>query len=181
MTFEIKINDKLSLKFPKTEEAQEIYEIVDKNREHLRKWLAWVDMTTSASDIEKNITERIERFEAKKSASFYAYYEGKWIASVGYVSIDNINKLGEIGYWIDSEYEGRGLMTECVKACIKYGFEDLDLHRIVIRCSENNNKSSAIPERLGFTMDGKLREDHLINGVYENTKVWSLLKGESKA
>ena len=180
MTFEIKINERLSLKMPKIEDSQEIYEVVDKDREHLKKWLAWVDKTTSAKGIEANIIERIEKFDKKESASFYARYEDKWIASVGFISIDDVNRRGEIGYWLSSEFEGRGLMTDCVKASIKYGFEELGLHRVLIRCSANNLKSAGIPKRLGFKLEGTAREDHKMEGGYEDTLMWSLLEGEWK-
>ena len=180
MTFEIKINEKLTLKMPTIDDALEIYGVVDKDRNHLRKWLAWVDKTTSVKGIEDNITERIEKFNKKEAASFYARYEDKWIASVGFISIDDTNKRGEIGYWLSSEFEGRGLMTECVKASIKYGFEELGLHRILIRCSANNLKSAAIPKRLGFKLEGTAREDHIWEGSYEDTLMWSLLEGEWK-
>ncbi len=180
MTFEIKINDKLSLTIPTTEESQNIYEIIDKDRKHLREWLAWVDKTTSATDIENNIIERIAKFEKKEAASFYAKYEGKWIASVGFISINDKDKQGEIGYWLSSEFEGRGLMTECVRTSIKYGFKELGLHRIVIRCRSLNIKNSAIPKRLGFTLDGTLREDHKSEDSYDDTLIWSLLDREWK-
>ena len=116
----IKINDKLSLKMPTMEDSKEIYEVVDKDRDHLRKWLTWVDKTTSVKSIQDNISERIEKFDKKEAASFYARYEDKWIASVGFISVDDVNKRGEIGYWLSSEFEGRGLMTECVKASMEY-------------------------------------------------------------
>ncbi len=180
MTFEIKINDKLSLKMPTMEDSQEIYKVVDKDRNHLKKWLAWVDKTTSVKNIEDNTTERIEKFAKKEAASFYARYEDKWIASVGFISIDDTNKRGEIGYWLSSEFEGRGLMTECVKASINYGFNDLGLHRILIRCSVNNLKSAAIPKRLGFILEGTSREDHKTEDDFEDTFMWSILEGEWK-
>ncbi len=180
MDFEIKVNDKLSLKIPRLEDSKEIFDIVDKDRKHLREWLIWVDKTISPKDIEANTAERIEKFDKKEAAAFYAYYEKQWIASVGYISLDNINKKGEIGYWISSDFEGKGLMTECVKACIKYGFEELNLNRIVIKCADKNLKSAAIPKRLGFTFEGTLRQDHFIAGIYSDTLVFSLLKNEWK-
>ncbi len=178
MDFEIKINDKLSLKMPKLEDAKSIFTIIDKDRAHIGNWLYWVEKTLSPKDTEANIVERIEKFNNKEAASFYAVYENQWIGSVGFISLDKKNNEGEIGYWILSDFEGKGLMTECVKASIKYGFEELGLNRIVIKCNSKNTKSAAIPKRLGFTLEGTLRENRLVKDEYHDTFIFGLLKGE---
>ena len=178
MDFELKINEKLSLKIPKLEDAGEMFIVIDKDRAHLSKWLAWVNKTISPKNTEENIKKRIEEFNIKKSASFYIYYENKCIGSVGFISLDNINKEGEIGYWISSSFEGKGLMTLSVEASIKYGFEELDLNRIVIKCSSENMRSYAIPKRLSFILEGTLRQDRIENGAYSDTLVFGLLKSE---
>jgi ribosomal-protein-serine acetyltransferase len=178
MEFELEINDKLSLVIPKTEAAQEIFVAIDKDRKHLAEWLPWVARTVSAKDTEANLAERIDKFEKKEAASFYAVYDNRFIASVGFSSLDSVNRKGEIGYWIFSNFQGKGLMTECVKACIKYGFEELNLNKIIIRCSSRNIKSAAIPKRLGFMLEGALREDKVRNGAFDGTLVFGLLKSE---
>jgi ribosomal-protein-serine acetyltransferase len=178
MTFEIKINDRLSLRIPAIEDAKDIYTVIDKDRDHLKQWLVWVDDVKSFENTETNIKKRIEDFEKKEAASFFIYYENQWIGSVGFISIDNDNHNGEIGYWLSSAFEGKGLMTECVKACVRYGFEDLNLHRILIKCDADNVKSAGIPKRLGFILEGTLREDKNRQDHYRNTSMYGLLKGE---
>ena len=180
MKFELKINDKLSLVIPTIENSETIFNTIDNDRNHLKEWLPWVDKTISVKDTEANIIKRIEEFEKKEAASFYVLYENQFIASVGFISLDNINKHGEIGYWILSNFQGKGLMTECVQACIKYGFEELNLNKIVIKCSSENIKSAAIPKRLGFTLEGTLRQERNRNGSFHDTLVFGLLKNEWK-
>lgn len=178
MDFEIKLNDKLSLKQRKEEDAEEIFRLIDSNREHLRKWLPWVDGTLSSEDTKKYIIECQGKFEKKETADFGVWYEGNWAGSVGFNKIDFVNEKGEIGYWIGAEYQGKGIMTECVKAMIKYGFEELKLHRIQIRCAAINEKSKSIPERLGFKLEGTIREDHKINGEFSDGLTFGLLRSE---
>ena len=69
-------------------------------------------------------------------------------------------------------------MTDCVKAVIDYGFNKLDLNRIIIKCDIGNVKSSAIPQKLGFSLEGTLREDLLKNNIFSDTLVWGILKKE---
>lgn len=178
MSFELKINDSLSLKIPSIEDAKDIYTVIDNDRDHLKEWLAWVDSVTSYENTEANIKQRTEDFNSKKAASFFVYYKGQWVGSVGFINLDNMNHNGEIGYWLSSKFGGKGLMTECVKACITYGFEQLNLHRILIKCNAGNVKSAAIPQRLGFKLEGTLREDRLRENSYTDTLVFGLLKNE---
>lgn len=178
MEFEIKINERLSLKLRKPEDAEEFFRLVDKNRVTFREYLAWVDMTTSPEDVEEFILKCKKGFEEKTSADFGVKYEGKWVGSMGFHDIDMTHEKAAIGYWLDLDYQGKGIMTECVKAIIKYGFEELKLNRIEIECEANNSRSKAIPEKLGFTLEGKIRANHKINGTYQDDLLFSLLRNE---
>jgi ribosomal-protein-serine acetyltransferase len=93
---------------------------------------------------------------------------------VGFISLDDSD--GEIGYWLLSKYEGRGLMTIFVKACIDYGFDKLNLSKIIIKCAEKNARSSAVPKRLGFVQSEKSVLDSIKNGNRHKTLVFTLNK-----
>ena len=67
---------------------------------------------------------------------------------------------GEFGYWLGAEFEGNGI------------------NRIVIRCHPENTRSSAIPKRLGFTLEGTLRECTRLNGELIDMQIYSLLRRE---
>ena len=174
--FKIKINDGLSLVIPNLSSAQEIFNLIDADRDHLRTWLPWVDSTTTAEDTRKNLSERIQKFNKKEQASFYGTLNGDFVASVGFSSLKDGE--GEIGYWLLSQYGGRGLMTTFVKACIDYGFEELNLNRIVIKCAKGNFKSANIPKRLGFTQSEETEEKRTINSSENDTIVFTLDKND---
>jgi ribosomal-protein-serine acetyltransferase len=178
MEFEIRVSDHITLKMRTVQDAEDFFTLVDKNREKFRTYLAWVDDTKSVKEVEDFIVRCSKSFEDKTGADFGVQYDGVWIGSMGFHGVDAINKKAAIGYWLDADYEGRGIMTECVKAIISYGFETLDLNRIEILCATTNTKSRAIPERLGFTLEGTLRQYHRINGAYVDDIVFSLLKSE---
>ena len=174
--FEIKINDELSLVIPNLNSAPEIFSLIDADRSHLRDWLPWVDSTVTAEDTRKNLSERIEGFQKKEQASFYGTLNGAFVASVGFISLKD--NEGEIGYWLLSQYRGRGLMTDFVRACIEYGFKELNLNRIVIKCAEGNIKSANIPKRLGFIQNEEFEEKRIRNDSEHNTIVFTLNKDD---
>lgn len=180
MNFEIKINEKLSLKIRSIDEAEVFFALSDKNREHLRPWLPWVDVTLSSGDTKKYLEAMLEKFEKKTGADFGIWYEGAWVGAMGFNKIDHVNEHADIGYWLDKDYEGKGIMTESVKALINYGFDDLKLHRIEINCDALNLRSKRIPEKLGFKLEGVLRGNHKRNGEFSDGLVYGLLSSEWK-
>jgi ribosomal-protein-alanine N-acetyltransferase len=85
----------------------------------------------------------------------------------------------EIGYSLfDDQWKGKGFMTEAFQAIINFGFEEMKLHRIEALIGANNTPSLKLVKRMGFIEEGTLREHYLIDNVYEDSLVFSLLKNE---
>ena len=84
----------------------------------------------------------------------------------------------EIGWHFLSEHWGRGFATEAAKAVIKYAFENFKIHRLIALCCAENKPSVALAERVGMLKDGRMRENKLINGIYYDEYVFSVLKHE---
>lgn len=174
--FEIKIDERLTLIIPDPSLAPEIFSLVNKDRDHLRIWLPWVDSTVAVEDTRDNLSERIETFKNGLQAAFFGTLNGDIIASIGFVSVGETE--GEIGYWLLSEHQGKGHMTSFVKACIDYGFDKLNLSKIVIRCAEGNIKSAAIPRRLGFTQSIEITEEGIKSEDEDSMLVFTLDRSE---
>ena len=69
-------------------------------------------------------------------------------------------------------------MTRSCRALIDYGFKDLGLNRIVIWMTPDNDRSMAIPVRLGFRREGVEREAQWLNDHYVDIVVYSMLRSE---
>ena len=63
---------------------------------------------------------------------------------------------GDIGYWIDGEYEGRGITSRSARALVHSVFTELGLSKVELRTSIANQRSRAVAERLGFVYEGVL-------------------------
>ncbi|GAA2307428.1 GNAT family N-acetyltransferase [Streptomyces caniferus] len=85
--------------------------------------------------------------------------EGGW-RLVGAVNllIDGSARSGEVGYWLDADHQGRGLVTRAVTAVLDHAFGPLGLHRVVLETTTTNARSQGVARRLGFTQEGVLRE-----------------------
>ena len=172
----IKVREDLELRTRVSEEAEETFAVIDKNREYLRQWLPWVDVTQSAEGIRNKIAEWQKAFEDKTDVTLGVYFSGKYVGNMGLHSINKDNNSSEIGYWLAEDFQGQGIMTDCVRALTDYGFGELGLNRIYIRCAFNNTKSRSIPERLGYIQEGILQDGIYLYGVYHDEVIYGMVK-----
>lgn len=63
----------------------------------------------------------------------------------------------ELGYWVRASAQGHGYVTEAVGSVTAYAFEQLHAQRVEIRCEASNERSAAVATRLGFRLEGHLR------------------------
>ena len=69
---------------------------------------------------------------------------------IGFKSADSTTLTIEIGYWLRSEYQGRGLMTAAAEALCRMAFGQMGMENVEIKCAAGNLRSNRIPLRLGF-------------------------------
>lgn len=160
------------------EDAQELFELTKANHAHLRPWVSWIDSTNTIDDRRDFIESTIDQFEKGLGPTYAIVRDNRIAGVIGFHPIDQSNHVAEIGYWLSEEHQGKGIMTSCCRALIKEAFETLNVNRIQIPAAEKNLKSRAIPERLGFTFEGILREVENLYGTYVNHAMYSMLKSD---
>ncbi len=159
-------------------DAEALFAMVDRNRDHLKRFFGWVDLTKTVDDSKIYIEKSIQGFADNKQHVFEIQYNDKFVGLVDFHAISEKNKSAQIGYWIDKDYEGKGIITNACKLLIKCGFEELGLNRIEIHCNVENVRSSAVPKRLGFTKEGVLRQSSALYDYFQDMEMWSMLKSE---
>ncbi len=154
--------------------AEEVLKIINRNREHLGRWLPWVACTHTIEDEYNSMMILRE-----KEWSYWIFMNGKICGSISFVHCNEKRKKLEIGYWLDNEFAGQGIMTRAVGMLEKVAFEMNDWIKIEIHCSSENIPSQNIPKRAGYHLDGVLRQDFPYpDGRVDDTMVWSKLKSE---
>lgn len=148
------------------------------SREHLGRWLPWVEQTREAGDTRKFL-EQVAANRSQGRTAAYGIWRGDELAGlIGLHDIDSSSGTAQIGYWIAERFQGRGVMTRAVAALIRLAFGELGLERIEIRCAAGNQRSQAIPKRLGFTYEGMLRSAQRLGGERVDLRVYGLLREE---
>jgi ribosomal-protein-serine acetyltransferase len=157
------------------DDLDELWALIEAERERLDVWMPWVAGTTTIEH-QRTWLERVVANERSLNGM------GIWVDSTlaGGIGLeaDVFGIAGEIGYWIGSEFEGRGIVTRGCRKLVDHGFSVLGLHRIVIRAGVENKRSRAIPERLGFREEGVARGEGRGSQGFYDLVVYGLLEDE---
>jgi ribosomal-protein-serine acetyltransferase len=158
--------------------AEAMFRAIDTDRAHLREWLPWVDATRTPADTLANIEQSMRQYAANQGFQAAIWHRGELAGRIGFHGVSWANRATSLGYWLGSAYQGKGLMTRAVEAMVDHAFLEWKLNRVEIRCAPGNAKSRAIPERLGFTREGTLREVEWLYDRHVDLVVYGMLARE---
>lgn len=101
------------------------------------------------------------------------------IGSCGFLNVSAKHQRAEIGFELSSDYWGRGIVGEALRAVVRHGFAQLGFHRIEALVEPANTASQQLLERVGFTREGLLRGYEFTRGKYDDLYMYSLLETDS--
>ncbi len=178
MIEDIEISQALSLSPIKREDAASIFALIEKNRGHLREWLPWLDFSTSLEDSEAFIERSLQQATETSGQVMTIRYRNSTCGIIGFNSIDALHRICEIGYWVDADHQRLGIMTTSTKALIDFAFTSLGMNKVCIPVAEQNTRSRAIPERLGFKIEGVARDAEWLYDHYVDHVLYATLRSE---
>jgi ribosomal-protein-serine acetyltransferase len=178
--FRCRIDDALELRPCDHRDAAELYAIVDRNRAHLRPWMTWIDTTNDVEDTRKFITRSLEQHARNEGFHCGIWHDGRIVGVVGLVYLNWDHRRAEVGYWLAEDAQGLGIMTRACRRVVDHLF-DLGVNRVEIRCGGENLRSRAVAERLGFKLEGLIRQVQYIRDHFIDHAVYGMLADEWSA
>jgi ribosomal-protein-serine acetyltransferase len=158
------------------------FALVQANYERLGRWFP--DAYQEPSTLEDSSASMERAGQAWLDGSVLPLFlavkaEGGW-RLVGWVNleIDGAARSGEVGYWLDAGFVGRGLVTRAVTAVLEHAFGPLGLDRVGLQTVIDNTRSRNVARRLGFTQEGVLREYAAFPNERRDLVVYGLLARE---
>lgn len=121
------INSKIKVSLTIPQYAEELFVLIDKNREYLKRWLPWLETVAKPSDTNTFIQKQLQKFIKGDVLNETIFYENKIAGILSFNEIDKENGIGYIGYWLGEQYNGNGIMTLAVSDLIKLGFDYLPI------------------------------------------------------
>ncbi|MFJ5761347.1 GNAT family N-acetyltransferase [Neobacillus sp. NPDC093182] len=156
-------SERLLIRNPMPGDGKAVYDAIQASLNELKPWMPWAHNNQTQQDVEANIRDAYVKFLAREDLRLLVFNKetGEFIASSGLHRIDWAVPKFEIGYWIDTRFSGKGYITEASEAITEFAIKELNARRVEIRCDSRNIKSHAVPERLGFTLEGILKNNSI--------------------
>lgn len=171
--------ERLVITVPREDQTQAMLEFVERNREHLKPWNPpepqGLYTLTHWQDIVKNCAAAFDANTAVRFWMALREHPNRIIGSIGYSQIARGPFCScVLGYQIDRELEGQGLMLEALYITNQYMFEQQKLHRIAANYRPENVRSGRLLAKLGFRIEGFARNYLFIDGAWRDHILTSL-------
>ncbi|MBX6352049.1 MAG: GNAT family N-acetyltransferase [Thermoflavifilum sp.] len=176
--FHLQVTPDIRLRLLEPRDAGAVFRALDGSREHLRRWLGFVDSVQSEADTRRFIEDGLRRYAAQNGAEMGIWYQGQLAGVVGLHYIHWTHRDTALGYWLAAGFEGRGIMTAACAGLIDHLFRELQLHRVEIRAAVENTRSRRVAERLGFRYEGCRRHAEWLYDHYVDHALYGLLADE---
>ncbi|HEY0826489.1 MAG TPA: GNAT family N-acetyltransferase [Bacilli bacterium] len=173
--FKYRVDHEIDLALLEAGHAEKLFQLISRSRDTLRQWLYFTDKIISIEDARSFIESSLFNYEANDGFSAGIWYQDELAGTIGFHRMDTVNRKVEMGYWLSKDFEGRGVMTRSCKAMMQYAFVALNVNRVELRVGVDNIKSRAIPERLGFQLEGILRQAEWVNGHFIDNAIYGML------
>ena len=175
---EISIDQELTLLQLRDDDAEHLLCLIDKNRGYLRQWLPWLDANTELAHSQAYIATTEKQYLDKLGFSCGIWYLNTLVGVCSYHPVVRANQSVSLGYWLNQEHQGLGLVTRCAKALIDYAFTTLDLNKVCIHMATGNKPSLSVAQRLGLVYEGTERDAEFLYDHYVDHFRYSTLKKE---
>jgi ribosomal-protein-serine acetyltransferase len=178
IAFCLQIDEDLQLQLLEGVYADEYFQLTKKNQAYLKEWEPWASYESTLEGTQSYIRQMLHQFAESGGMLTGIWYQGRLIGSISLHSVNWADRKAEVGYWIDADWQGRGIVSRGCWTLVSYAFTHYHFNKVEIRSAAGNRKSRAVAERLGFRQDGVLRQNQFLNGRYVDIVVYSLLVGE---
>jgi RimJ/RimL family protein N-acetyltransferase len=162
-------------------DAEALFEAMNESRDHLRPWLPFADEHQTIDESRNWIIHQMAQWLLRDNLilSIWELSTGRYLGSTGLHPHNWEIGYFEIGYWLRASAEGFGYVTEAVQLLTNYALDSLQANRLEIRCDELNVRSAAVPKRLGYVLEGRLR-NHLTSsdGRLRTILIFSFIQGD---
>ena len=153
-------------------DAPRFREVIDRNVDHLRRFMPWArDEPRPVEELAARIRGAREKFMRGEEWQFgiFSADETRVLGAIG-LHRGAAPTTMEIGFWLCRSAEGQGIATEATRILTNLALTQLGAARVEIRCDIRNERSAAVPRRLGYVLEET--RDEVCAGRPRRAQTW---------
>lgn len=150
----------------------------------ISQYMHWDNCTLE--DTKKWFDTYIEDMKSDSRMHYHFFIEEKneniviGESGISIVVKNNKGGIGRLGYYLNPDKWGNGIIKEASDKLIEFAFNKLCLHKITADCESKNTRSISTMKSLGMQKEALFRKDILIDNEWEDIEIYSILNNEYK-
>ena len=170
----------VTLRKYREEDAESVFLAVRESLNEISPWMPWCHQKYSLEDSRVWSASRDVAWANGLEYDFVitSGVEDLPLGVCGLNHFDNEVRMANMGYWVRTGKTNRGVATSAAILLSRFGFEELELHRIWAMTHPDNARSIRVLERAGFKREGHLRDYYIDRGRFVDRLIYALLEGD---
>ena len=152
--------------------VDDLHQLIIKNKEWLQHFLDWPQYVTSVEQTRQTAQSNMLLHQRGYAKMFVILKDNVLLGVLSFNAIEPTNKTGYIGYWLDKDCQGQGILSASLQAFIRFYARRGDVRRFVIKCRVANAASNRVALRNGFILEGCLRQAEFLNGEFHDQNIY---------
>lgn len=164
------MNEEIELRVLEKSDLEFIHQL-NNNADIMSYWFeeSYQSMVALEKSYDKSLNSKeMRQFIIKKGEESLGY--------IGIFSIDPIHRKAEFGIMIDPKHQGHGYASIATDLAIDYAFSTLNLHKLYLIVDRINEKAIHVYEKMGFQVEGILKEEYFVNGEFHDVSMMSIFQ-----
>lgn len=169
----ITVSESLELRAVEEKQVTPLHQLVLKNKAWLQASLNWPQFVTSQEDTRKNVQGNMLLHQRGYAKMYLIFANQNLVGVLSFNQIEPLNKAAYIGYWLDEDHQGQGIMSQSLRALIEHFARRGEIRRFVIKCRVENVESNQVALRNGFVLEGRMKQAEFLNGEYHDVNLYA--------
>jgi RimJ/RimL family protein N-acetyltransferase len=177
--------EKYAIRLLTMNDLNNYFHLVNNNRKRLEEVFTGTVLETKTVESTKVFMLKI--LERTKDKSYFPYviidaFDNKFVGFIDLKNIDDTIRKAELGFYMDENYTGKGIMTKALNCICDYYFEEYQFSKLFLRTHPDNLPTRKLAEKCGFKVEGVIRNDYMTtSGKIIDLVYYGRLSDEEKA
>ena len=172
----IEVNGDIYLHSVNEKFSESLFTLVMRNQAWLQTAMDWPRHVRTVEDSRKTLMANYLLHHRHYTKMYLIFYRQELVGVFSFNLIEPTNKTAYIGYWLDEQAQGKGIISATIEAMIsKFSTEGL-VRRFVIKSIVSNQASNQVALRNGFTLEGCLKQAEFLNGQYHDQNIYGRIE-----